>query len=195
MLDSPAFAVTRKPGRFSIFAQPLERAAAIAYFLGAVVPLGALAWVVLRWVRPGETMADPSWFILMLGLIGLLSLLSFFALRRAARMVIQLLDRENRSLARLVTVSRELAAATEDHEVVALAAQAAAEVTASPAGYVLARGRSGSIEIRDQSDGAVEMPARSAALLEAAEAALLRLQPAVSPVPAEGGGGVGMAAP
>jgi len=187
--------MTSKPGRFSIFSLPLERAAALAYFLGAVIPLGALAWVVLRWVRPGATMVDATWFILLLGSIGVLTLLSFFALRRATRTVIQLLDRENRSLARLVTVSRELAAATEEHEVIALAAQAAADVTASQEGYLLARGRSGAIEIRDRSDGAIDVAVRSAAMIEAAEEALVRLQPAVRIVPEDGGGGVGLAAP
>jgi len=187
--------VSRKTGRISIFSLPLDRSAAIAYFLGAVIPLGALAWAALRWIRPANADSGANWFIALLGLIGILSLLSFLALRRAARSVILQLDHENRGLARLVTVARDLAAATEEHEVVALAAQAAADVTAADAGYVLARGRGGEIELRDQSDGAVQLPARSAALISAAEEALIRLKPSRRPVPPDGGGGACVAIP
>ncbi len=187
--------MAKKLSRLSLFSQPLDRAAAVAYFLGAVVPLGALAWVVLRWVQPNSAAAHANWFIALLGSIGALSLVSFFALRRAARIVIALLDRENRSLAQLVTSSRGLAAATEEHEVLALAAETAADVTGAPAGYLLARNRAGELQVREQSAGAIDLPGRGAALVSVAEAALVALKTMARVVPADGGGGEVIAVP
>ena len=76
------------------------RAAFGAYFLGAVLPLVALGFVLERHVLPG--VSDR---LVSLGLVGLalsltvLSLGSFFALRRTTLRSIARMDRDNRHLA------------------------------------------------------------------------------------------------
>ncbi len=82
------------PGnRFSLFAQPLDRAALVAYFLGAVIPLGALGFVTQKYLEvarlqpgAGVTLFQSRWFLLALIVsIAILSLASFLALRRSTR--------------------------------------------------------------------------------------------------------------
>jgi hypothetical protein len=68
--------VAKKSNSLSLFSQPLDRAAFLAYFLGAVEPLGVLAWVVQRWVRPSY--GDQS------GLWTLLAVFTFLCLPRSA---------------------------------------------------------------------------------------------------------------
>ena len=67
----------------SIFSHTLDRVVFVAYFLGAVVPLVALGVVIDR--HQLTELADPVSAIGLLGLVGsicLLSLSSFFMLRR-----------------------------------------------------------------------------------------------------------------
>ena len=69
--------------RNSIFSQRLDRTTFTAYFLGAVVPLLALGFVVDRYVIP--TIPEKSQIIGMIALVGsiaVLSLLSFLVLRK-----------------------------------------------------------------------------------------------------------------
>ncbi|TFG95982.1 MAG: hypothetical protein E4H11_04145, partial [Myxococcales bacterium] len=80
----------------SIFSQKLDRGAFTAYFLGAVVPLVALAVVVERFVLP--RLNDR---LALLGLVGavvsiaVLSLASFLTLRATTRRPIATMDRDN----------------------------------------------------------------------------------------------------
>jgi putative nucleotidyltransferase with HDIG domain len=187
--------MSRSKSRLSIFAQPIDRAASVAYFLGAVVPLGALAWLVLQKLRPTAAEIDADWIVVTLGLIGLLSLLSFFVLRRVAQTALRIMDRENASLSHLLAASRTLAAATEAHEVLSLAAEAAAKVTFARGGYVLARNRVGDLEVRERHADDEDNAVRSAALIEAAEESLLGLKPAARGISPEGGGGIAVAVP
>ena len=79
----------------SIFSQKLDRTAFTAYFLGAVVPLVALAVVVERFVLP--RLHDR---LAVLGLVGavvsiaVLSLASFLTLRATTRRSLATMDRE-----------------------------------------------------------------------------------------------------
>ncbi len=99
--------MARRPHRLSLFAQPLDRAAFITYFLGAVVPLAALAWVVHRFVRPTLQRADALlWLVAGLTAIGALSLVAFLALRRTTRQALGRLDGENRRLGALLGAAR-----------------------------------------------------------------------------------------
>ena len=181
--------------RFSVFALPLDRAASVAYLLGAVVPLGALAWVATRRLHPTTADVHANWFILALGLIGTLSLLAFFVLRRAAHDALRKMARENASLGRLLAASRSLAAATEEHEVMRLAAEAAAAVTFARNGFIVARNRAGELGVRERVGPEGDHPLRSVALIESAENALITLRPAMRAVGAEGGGGIVAAVP
>ena len=69
--------------QLSIFSQPLDRAAFVAYFLGAVVPLLALAYVLSEYVLPATPEGPLSLGLIALTLsIGLLSAGAFLLLRR-----------------------------------------------------------------------------------------------------------------
>ena len=78
----------------SIFSQKLDRVALTAYFLGAVVPLIALGFVLERFVLP--TISDRHVSLGLIGLvlsIGFLSLASFFALFSGVTQSLSLLTR------------------------------------------------------------------------------------------------------
>ena len=97
--------------RSSIFSQKLDRVAFISYFLGAVVPLAALAVVVQRYLLP--TITDRLVGIGLIGLvvsIGVLSFCSFLVLRRTTRTSLQQLDTDKKRMASLLDVSGTLAA-------------------------------------------------------------------------------------
>jgi len=63
----------RKPHRLSLFSQRLDRAAYIAYFLGAVVPLAALALLGRALLKQSGTETRPVLLATFAGL-GILSL-------------------------------------------------------------------------------------------------------------------------
>ena len=101
--------------RLSIFAQKLDRAAFVSYFLGAVVPLIALGIIVERFLL-SPTAAPPDRFtslalVCVVASIAALSLSSFFALRRMTRQFLSRLERDNRQLSSLLSASNSLAAA------------------------------------------------------------------------------------
>jgi len=169
-----------KKKQLSLLAQPLDRAAFIAYFLGAVVPLAALAWVVRRWVHP-ERLADQArWATLGLLLsIGVLSLASFLVLRRTAHLAIRRLDRDNRRLSHLLEASGALAASADDEEILRLAAAAAGEVAESKGGYVVGPRRGTDFAILAAHPEGEPPPETRAALVAAAESAVQTLTAAV----------------
>jgi len=129
----------RAPHALSLFAQRLDRAAFVVYFLGAVVPLGGLAAAVQGWVVP----ALPSGAARVgafggLGCLALLSLAAFFALRRMTSSVLARLDADNRRLETLLAASRKLADARFEDEVNRTAASCAADLTGAAAALVIA---------------------------------------------------------
>jgi putative nucleotidyltransferase with HDIG domain len=129
----------RTSHRLSLFSQRLDRVAFVAYFLGAVVPLGALAWVTQRYAIP----ANPTlrvFFLPLLISIALLSLGSFLALRKTARDALARLNRDNRNLAILLRGSRSLSAVAHDDEVMQVSAGCAGELTRARAAYFLVPG-------------------------------------------------------
>ncbi len=138
--------------RFSLFAQPLDRAAFVAYFLGAVIPLGALGFVTRRYLAVAElqagagvTLFQSRLFLLALIVsISLLSLASFLALRRTTRQALELAEMENQRLADLVQSSRTLAAAAHENDVLRIAAEHVAKLTGARAAYCVAQ-RGGSV--------------------------------------------------
>ncbi len=172
--------MSRKPHPLSLFAQPLDRAAFVAYFLGAVVPLAALAWVVQRWVQPVLDTSETRWIVLVaLVSIGLLSLGSFLALRRTAHGAVARLDAENRRLGSLLEASHALAVAGDEQEVFHLAAQSAREIAASRSGFVVARdGEADELKVLESSGNA--SPGALELVLAAAREALDALRPAVA---------------
>ena len=86
----------------SIFSHSADRGAALAYFLGAVVPLVFLGIVLERYVLtplmplPDRfSVFDSGWILALFGSVGILSLGCFFMLRRLVGLTIA----ENRALA------------------------------------------------------------------------------------------------
>ncbi|MCZ6726219.1 MAG: HD domain-containing protein [Acidobacteria bacterium] len=124
-----------KLSRFSIFSQPLDRAAFVAYFLGGVVPLVTLVLVIKRYA--GAALLRPGLGGLILSL-ALLSLASFFVLQRTTRQSVGRAQRHSRRLASLVDASRSLAQTADRDGVVAIATRCAAALTGATAAYFLA---------------------------------------------------------
>ena len=107
----------KPPPSASYQPQHLDRAAFVAYFLGAVFPLAALAVILEIYVLP-VTGSRVNAF----GLIGLvvslaaLSLGSFLVLRQTTRASLDHMDADNHRLESLLRVSGALASAEHGHE-------------------------------------------------------------------------------
>jgi HD-GYP domain-containing protein (c-di-GMP phosphodiesterase class II) len=129
----------KTPHHLSIFSQEIDRVAFLVYFLGAVVPFAALAWVVERYALPqlpdGAPSAAAGGALLALGC---LSLASFLALRRAARAALARLDSDNRRLETLLEASQTLADARFADDVQRTAARCAAAVTGASVAFSFA---------------------------------------------------------
>ena len=126
----------------SIFSQKLDRIVYTAYFLGAVVPLVALAFVAEHFVLPSLT--DRLAWVGLVGLvlsIGSLSLGSFFALRRTTHQTLDQMDRDNRRLGSLLKAAGAFANAQHEAEAAATAVRCALELTDADAVYAFVRGR------------------------------------------------------
>jgi len=124
----------------SIFSQKLDRIVYTAYFLGAVVPLVALAFVAQHFVLPSLTDRLVSVGLIALVLsIGSLSLGSFFVLRRTTHRTLDQMDRDNRRLESLLKASGSLANAQHEAEAAATAVRCALELTEADAVYAFVR--------------------------------------------------------
>ncbi len=131
--------MSRSPRMASLFSQRLDRAVLGVFFLSAVLPIGALAWIVANVVLParaGDDLAAAAWIGAVSGL-ALLSLALFFALRRLTHLALARMDADNRRQARLVAASRTLSA--ESHfDAIADRLAACAREVAGAEGAVLA---------------------------------------------------------
>jgi putative nucleotidyltransferase with HDIG domain len=128
------------PGQIqSLFSQKLDRAVFGTYFLGAVVPTAMLGVVLHRYVLPGmgrDGIATAGMIGLLVA-VGLLSLASFFALRRLVRTALGRMDADNIRLATILAASRELNGALHAHAVADTAVGCALTLTDARAAYVL----------------------------------------------------------
>ena len=128
----------RAPHHLSIFSQNLDRVAFLVYFLGAVLPFGALAYAFQRYALP--QLPAGAWTFGAVGVLvglGVLSLAAFLALRRVTRSVLARLDADNRRLESLLAASRTLAGARFADEVDQTAARCAVEITGAAAAFVI----------------------------------------------------------
>jgi putative nucleotidyltransferase with HDIG domain len=118
----------------SIFSQKLDRIVFTAYFLGAVVPLLALAFVVNEYVLPTAT-DRLAWLGLVALVISVASLTlgSFGMLRRTTHRTIARMDRNNRRLASLLEAAGSFANALHESEAAATAVRCARELTEADA--------------------------------------------------------------
>lgn len=135
--------------RASIFSQKLDRVAFTAYFLGAVVPMLALGIVVNHFVLPVVSDRLASYGLMgAVVSIAVLSLASFFTLRRTTRSSLLRMDRDNARLMALLDAARAMAEVRHGNDAAAAAAQCALELTDARACVVFARGEPGSAPVR-----------------------------------------------
>jgi putative nucleotidyltransferase with HDIG domain len=123
----------------SLFSQKLDRAVFGTYFLGSVVPTALLAGVLHRYALPG-LQSDATTTLALVGLllaVGLLSLASFFALRRLLHSALRRMDSDNFRLGRILAASRELSGAIDARAVADTASGCALALTDARAAYVL----------------------------------------------------------
>lgn len=162
--------------RHSIFSQRFDRSVLASYFLGGVLPIGALVWVVREFVLPrysNGSLGQLGW-IAGIGCLAVLSFAVYLALRRITGTTVTRMQEDNRRLASLLAASRELGGAREPDRILAIASQRAGEICASRCvALVAAADPEKSLELRHaDSDSARWYEANAAALRElAAEAA------------------------
>jgi hypothetical protein len=149
--------MARKANRHSIFAQDLDRAVFVAYFLGAVVPLLALGWFfalpMVEQASSGGGDLSQAGALSLLGILvssGILCLGSFFVLKRFTHQTLERLGADQRRLARLVDVSQGLSEASHAGEVAHAVARAALATCEARAAYVfLAADKNAAAELVD----------------------------------------------
>lgn len=124
-----------------LFSQKFDRVVFGTYFLGAIVPLLALAFVTDRYAVPAleSESYGVSGIIALIVAIGCLSLSSFFALRQITRAAIAQMDLDNERLSKLLRMSRELSNAPHADVVAETAAQSAIALLDAHAAFVLLR--------------------------------------------------------
>ena len=98
-----------KAHRYSIFSKTLDYTAVLAFLLGAVVPLAALAYVSQRYILPTLDSTRGIGLVAMVVSIGVLSLASYLVLQRIMRQSLQRMARDNRQLQAILETARALA--------------------------------------------------------------------------------------
>jgi putative nucleotidyltransferase with HDIG domain len=132
--------MSASPPSGSIFSQKLDRVSFIAYFLGAVVPLAALGFVVDRFVLPAlDDGLSTAALLGSLASITVLSLASFLVLRQSTRRSLRQMDADNQRLTSLFDASGSLGRAGDAHEALAAAARGALELADASAAFVMMR--------------------------------------------------------
>jgi HD-GYP domain-containing protein (c-di-GMP phosphodiesterase class II) len=128
--------------RNSIFSQRLDRTTFTAYFLGAIVPLLALGFVVERYVIPTiSAKGQILGLIALVSSIAILSLLSFLVLRKTTHSTLERIDRDNRRLSALLGASTTLTASEYAGDIAATAVTCAVELTGAHATFLLIRAK------------------------------------------------------
>ncbi len=128
--------------RGSIFSQRFDRSVFIAYFLGAIVPLLALAFVVQQFVLP--EMPDSTAVIGLIAMvcsIAVLSFLAYLVLRRSTGHTLLRIDRDNRRLASLLENSQTMTCAEHAGDIAARSVACAIDLSNARAAYLLVRGK------------------------------------------------------
>jgi len=141
--------MSKNSGLQSLFSQKLDRALFAAYFVGAVVPMGVLAWLVHAYSLPALTEQGFATATVMgvLSGAGMLVLAGYFATRRIAQRALARMDADNAGLSQLLTTSRALSKGAHAEEVAGTAAACAATLVGANAAYVVTRDEKGESEI------------------------------------------------
>ena len=125
--------------RHSLFSQRFDHAVFGSYFLGGIVPIAALFWVVSHYVLPTYAPDSLGFFAWIGGgvSLALLSLAVYFALRRITDATLARIRADNQRLAALLAASREIGTSREPDRILASANAGAREVTGSPHAVLL----------------------------------------------------------
>jgi putative nucleotidyltransferase with HDIG domain len=124
-----------------MFSGGIDRAAFIAYFLGAIVPLIGLAYVVDQYVLPTLDNRNAEIGLIAAVLcVGALTFGAFLALRQMVRATIDRMDRDNERLAGLLEWSKQLGATPHVTEVLEAATALAVEMEDAQAAWVFLKG-------------------------------------------------------
>jgi HD-GYP domain-containing protein (c-di-GMP phosphodiesterase class II) len=160
--------MTRRPHHLSIFAQSLDRQAFVAYFLGAIVPLAALALAAHRYVIPGiQDRSTAIWLVAGLVSISLLSLAAFLALRRATNQALDRSRQDNRQLQSLLEAAGTLSKVGDRVEAARTLAGSARRLCPSRRAHVLAFDeKRAQLETLARADEGGELPEAVARQLE-----------------------------
>jgi hypothetical protein len=137
--------MARGTGLQSLFAQKLDRALFAIYFLGAIVPLVVVGYLVHQFALPAVE-SDSLATAIVLGTfcgVSVLSLASFFALRRLSLSAVTRMDADNERLAAILKASRELTTAPHLHAAAEIAAGYALRLTGADAVLVLRKSDAG----------------------------------------------------
>jgi HD-GYP domain-containing protein (c-di-GMP phosphodiesterase class II) len=134
----------RSAHQLSIFSQSLDRAAFVAYFLGAVVPFLALAFVLDAYVLPAMPSGPWSLGLVALALcIGLLSAAAFLLLRRVTLQTVARMQSDNRRLEALLETSARLASASHESDVATAAASCALRIAGAQGAFFVTKPKGG----------------------------------------------------
>ncbi|HBZ71939.1 MAG TPA: hypothetical protein DEP35_20310 [Deltaproteobacteria bacterium] len=130
----------RSAHRLSMFSQRIDRAILTGYFLGAIVPLVALAVLALRYVVPALPEGPVAEGLLGgLGSVAVLTLGSFLLIRRTARQSLDRMDADNGRLQGLLDASAKLANARQTSDVAGVTTAVALAMTGAAAGFLWMR--------------------------------------------------------
>jgi HD-GYP domain-containing protein (c-di-GMP phosphodiesterase class II) len=172
--------------RHSLFSQRFDRAVLASYFLGGVLPIAALFFVVRDYVLPRYAPGSLAFLGWIAGIVSLavLSLGVYFALRRISDLTLSRMRADNRRLAALLAASRELAAAREPDGIFAVASQRVRELAGTAHAAILLAHEAGKpLELRHvAAEGRAWFDARASALLELASEAESNAAPALHAV-------------
>jgi hypothetical protein len=172
----------RTAHRLSIFSQRLDRAILTGYFLGAIVPLVALAVLALRYVVPALPDGPVAEGLLGgLGSVAILTLGSFLLIRRTAHQSLERMDGDNGRLQGLLDASAKLASAKHANDVAGVTAAVALAVSGSTAGFVwMQTEKEGGLSLLASANGGQPGDAVRAELEKLAELVVRDGKPAVS---------------
>jgi putative nucleotidyltransferase with HDIG domain len=120
--------------RHSLFSQRFDRAVLASYFLGGVLPIGALFWVVREFVLPrysNGSLGEIAW-LAGIASLAFLSLAVFFALRRISELTLSRMRGDNERLAALLAASREFGDARDPEAIFVSAAARMRQLAGTP---------------------------------------------------------------
>lgn len=144
--------------RLSLFSHQLDRIAFVAYFLGAVVPLGALAVVAHRHGLLAGGSWAPAWLGVVVGM-AVLSLGAFFLLRRTTRTALSRMEEDNQRLDALLNASSALGGAADATAAAAIVTRHALKATGAQGCWLLLDEREDAPRIVECSGSISLMPA------------------------------------